>query len=602
MRYVNPSVGPGVPPWGLDVVPAAHDQDGATAWVHRSRVLARLGERASAPVVFVGAPAGAGKSTLAGQWLGRDVRRHALVRVAAHQDDPALLAVLLQRALEEVGIAPGELSSVLTAVEPAFSAALLPGLRVLASAAEQRYLLVVDDIHLLVDARCQRLLGALADGVPDGSTLALVSREEPPAWLARARAERRLFELGPRDLAFDLDEATALFAGLELRPSPGEVAHVVEQAEGWAVGLYLTALAMSRDSAAAAQSAVVAAHGGDRFILDYLRSQVLATLSPDEHAFMSGTSILEDLHGPVCDAVLERGDAAAVLPALHRRIQLVVPLDGEGRRFRYHHLLREALLAELTATRPHQVPVLHRRAACWYAGHGDLDAAIRHAKAADDLPLTARLIWSGIGPCITSGRPDRLRGWLADLTRPQIAGERWLSVAAASCALQSGDPDGMTRWLISTQTHAGLGWREHVSSDEYAATYATLVALVGGDGLADTAALCADAMRGLPPDAVLQPVAAFLRGVCLTLQRDLEPGRRALRHAEALARALDVPLLARGRRTVLAGAARRPGRRHQPRRRADRPGRRADPSPPPRPPLHRCPLHHRARACPGPAP
>lgn len=521
---------------------AARTERGETAWVTRSAALAHLGD-ACPPVAFVSAPAGAGKTTLAAQWLGRDGRRHAVVTVAAHQDDPALLAGLLQRAMGELGLAAGGLDAVLTGAEPSFSAALLPGLRALAGTPAAPYVLVVDDVHRLRDARCQLLLQAVADSVPAGSTLALLSRGEPPAWLARARAERRLLELGPKDLAFDQAEATALFRGLGLRPTQRDVAHVVEQAEGWAVGLYLTALAMQRDGSADADWAAVAPHGGDRFILDYLTSQVLAAASPDEHVFMVATSVLEELHGPLCDAVLGRADSAAVLAALHRRIQLVVPLDGEARRLRYHHLLQQALQAQLAATKPALVPDLHRRAAAWYAAHDDLDAAVRHAKAADDLPLTSRLIWSGIGPCVTSGRPDRLRGWLADLTDRQLAADPWLSVAAALCALQSGNPDGMTRWIIATRRHAGPHWRGHVSTDAYAATYAVLVALVGADGLAETAVLCADAIQGLPPDAVLLPVVAFLRGVCLTLQRDLEPGRLSLREAETLARALDVPLL-----------------------------------------------------------
>jgi len=249
-----------------------------------------------------------------------------------------------------------------------------------------------------------------------------------------------------------------------------------------------------------------------------------------------------------------------VLQALHSRIQLVLALDNCGLRFRYHHLLREALQAELTATRPDLIPLLHARAAHWFADHGDLDAAIAHAKAAGDLALAGRLIWSNIGQCVTSGRPDRLRGWLADLTDAQIHHEPWLTVAAALHARQNGDADVAARWMIAAQAHAGgPRWREHVRDDNFAATYAALLATGGTCGLAETVALCDDALVGLAVDAIPRPLVVLMRGVCLSVQRHHEQGSAALAEAAALARALGAPLLEadslswQGMLAVLAG-------------------------------------------------
>src|SRR6266705_743250 len=78
--------------------------------------------------------------------------------------------------------------------------------------------LVLDDVHLLRDARCRDALSVLADHVPAGSRLVLAGRGGPPLRIARLRAEGRLLEIGPGDLALTRQDAAALLraAGLVL--------------------------------------------------------------------------------------------------------------------------------------------------------------------------------------------------------------------------------------------------------------------------------------------------------------------------------------------------------------------------------------------------
>jgi LuxR family maltose regulon positive regulatory protein len=511
--------------------------------VTRSRLLARLDTaRSSASVVVLSGPAGAGKSVLADQLLSMDDRHHAVVHLAPHTDEPIVLAKLLLDALQSLGVSTASARLSATAEEPAFSSVLLPAIaNLVATAGKVPYVLVVDDVHLVHDRRCHELLRAVGVSVGPGSWLVLLTRGAAPEWLAKVRAEGRLVELGPGDLAFDKAEATRLFRDLGLQPDPAEIARLVEQVEGWAVGLYLTALAMRRRGGAQGRRLGSAPQGTDAFIGDYLRSEVLDPLDPAEQEFLLHSCVLDELTAGACDAVLEREDSAAVLHRLHRHNLLVVRLDE--RRFRCHHLLAEHLVAELQGTDPAIVPVLHRRAARWYAAQSDLDSAIRHAKQAGDLPLAAELIWSGIEACLGSGYPDRLRLWLADLSDREIGSEPWLTLAAAWSAEQSGDLDRMRRWLLRAETHAGSDWRSRMHEDTYAASLATLVGIVGKAGLEDSVVLCEGAFHGLPPASGFRAAAAFIRGVCLSLLRRPVEGSESLVEAQSLARALDVPLV-----------------------------------------------------------
>ena len=83
---------------------------------------------------------------------------------------------------------------------------------------------------------------------------------------------------------------------------------------------------------------------------------MLAGQPEDVRSFLLDTSVLDDLSGPLCDAVTGRSGGQQLLESLERANLFVVPLDDERQWWRYHHLFAEALravtLAEMLAPPP----------------------------------------------------------------------------------------------------------------------------------------------------------------------------------------------------------------------------------------------------------
>ena len=93
--------------------------------------------------------------------------------------------------------------------------------------------LVLDDVHVLENWECRAAVSVLADHVPGGSRLALAGRAGPPLRVARPRAEGRVLEIGPPDLALTHDEASSLLRAAGLVLGEDEVAVLHRRAEGW---------------------------------------------------------------------------------------------------------------------------------------------------------------------------------------------------------------------------------------------------------------------------------------------------------------------------------------------------------------------------------
>ena len=261
--------------------------------------------------------------------------------------------------------------------------------------------LVFDHVELLHNDECLDAIAELALHVPPGSRLGSATRTEPPLPMPRLRAGGEVNEVGVGDLAMDESEARALLeaAGVELDET--DVKKLIERTEGWPVGLYLAALALRVGGSE--QNAVTPFSGDDRLVAEYLRSEVLNGLSDAEVTFLTHTALLDRMTGPLCDAVLGTQGSAEVLESRARSNLLVVPLDRQCEWYRYHHLFRDLLRAELRRREPTLIAELHRRAADWYEANGMPEIAIDHAHAGGDADRVNRLLLLCAQPAFAAG-------------------------------------------------------------------------------------------------------------------------------------------------------------------------------------------------------
>jgi LuxR family transcriptional regulator, maltose regulon positive regulatory protein len=499
--------------------------------VRRSSLVERLERGDPSPVVSVVAPAGYGKTTLLSQWAETSGQTFAWVSVEAPDNDPKALLSHVAEALDAIEPIDDRVFEALASPISSVPRTVLPRLRWAFASVTPPVVLVLDDVHVLHNPECRAAVSALGMHVPAGSRLVLAGRAEPPLKIARLRAEGQIVEIGAGDLALSRGEAAALLRNAGVTLGEADMAKLHRRTEGWPAGLYLAALCLREGGPY--EGAVAAFDGGDRFVTDYIESEFLARISRQQRVFLTRTAVLDRMCGPLCDAVLELSGSAATLAELARANLLLVPLDRQGKWYRYHHLFRDMLLAELSRFEPTLMPELRRRAAGWCVRNGLPEAAVEYSIAAGDVDEVARQVTKMGVPAYQHGRIATVRRWFQWLEDRRVIQERPILAA------HGGILAALTGRPVDAERCAGMAdrWQGNHSGpdDPDGLAWATLLRAILCRGGAEQMRADADeAVRRFAVQNIAAPAAALAQGIARVLSGDLDGADAAFEEATSI--------------------------------------------------------------------
>ncbi len=395
-------------------------------------------------MVAIVAAAGYGKTTLLGQWGETDPSAVAWISLDAGDNDPVVLLTHMAVALDRIEPLSPSVFAALSSQGASVMSTVLPRLGAALASMTRPVVLLLDDVHSLVEQACLDVIAELAERLPVGSQLVVTSRTVPALPLARLRARGVLAEVGAADLALDAGGARSLMRNAGVDLPDGAVAELTQRTEGWPAGLYLAALSVLARGDGEIQG--IPFTGDDRFVADYVRSEILSRLPDDLVQFLVQSAVLDRMSGSLCDAVLDRSGSGQVLGSIESSNLLLVPLDHRREWYRYHHLFRDVLVSELTLREPDLSPVLHRRAADWFDANGMPEDAAHHAFAGGDHDRAAVLLEQLALPLNRTGRLKTLQAWLDRFDEKVMERHPSLAVLAGWAAAMSGDAIGAVWW------------------------------------------------------------------------------------------------------------------------------------------------------------
>ncbi len=493
---------------------------------------------------------------LAVSWLRQSDRSCAWLSLDEGDNDPIRFWNYVMTALQSAGVDQnGHGLAMIQSPRPASLTDFVTNLINQLVAMPRPVILVLDDYHVIHNPVIHEGLGFLIDNQPDQFHLAIATRADPSLPLARLRGQRALAEIRVEDLRFSVDEIK-LFLNeiMALELSAADVEALADRTEGWAVGLVLAAQSMQRHDDR--QTFIETFSGSNRYILEYLIEEVLSRQSLAIRRFLLRASILDTLCGPLCDALMDQNNSQQILRQLQRENLFIIPLDDEGRWFRFHHLFID-LLGNIRRQEfsPEEIDGLNRQASQWYEQQGFIEEAVQHALRSEDVESAAALIERSAPTAIAQGQLMTLLSWLDKLPPAQLLARPRLRIHQAWALHLSGMHDAADSVLQDTRARL----QATPATDEVLALQGQIAAMLVGIATMredrDTVLREArEALASLPGgDLISRARVCIALGTAQAYSDDLERAGDTWEQARDLALAADNPFLAAAAVELLAG-------------------------------------------------
>jgi LuxR family transcriptional regulator, maltose regulon positive regulatory protein len=432
--------------------PISTDVSPTRSLLDRERLLQLLDRAVTKRVTIISAPPGSGKTSLLRAWADRstNLRRVAFVSVDRDQQNAQRFWCAVLDAIR------GPARSIDPETPPAPTAGLDDDQvvdRVLSEAAEQvePLVLIIDDLHELKSADALTQLEQLLAILPSSARVVLSSRRDPPIRLHQLRLADEMAEIRAGDLRFTERETRELLAASELSLSDAAVVALYQRTEGWAAGLRLAVISLSGHPDP--ERFVAEFSGTDRAIGEYLMAEMLERQPREVQSMLLRTSLVDRMNGELADLLAGRSGSEQMLLELEAANAFVVSLDAQRTWFRYHQLLADFLRLELRRTLADQVPELHRRAARWFADHGDIVEAVRHTLAAGDWPDAARLLADHLFSLTLDGQEGAIGALLRSFPGGASVDHPDLALARAATQLAHGRLEEAAAQLAQAESH-----------------------------------------------------------------------------------------------------------------------------------------------------
>jgi len=297
--------------------------------------------------------------------------------------------------------------------------------------------------------------------VPEGTTVILVSRRDPPPAFARLRVNNRLETIGWEDLRLTLAECgeIARLRGKKRQSDKG-IRGLHETTDGWAAGLVL----MLEGSRSRSFEPPSHTNRTPLELFDYFGSEIFGRLGKSVRTFLLKTAFLPDMTATTAEALTGERRAPQLLSYLRENNLFLMEHMHSEPLYRYHPLFREFLLSRAPDILGEQdTRAIKRRAAALLGEAGRIeDAAVLFSDIGDHASLS-RLILAHAGSLVAQGRSRTLEAWLGRLPEDTVQESPWLLYWLGACRMPV-DP-------VGSRSHAERSFEQFWDRKDPAGTF-----------------------------------------------------------------------------------------------------------------------------------
>ncbi|MCF8112136.1 MAG: hypothetical protein K9J85_11705 [Desulfobacteraceae bacterium] len=409
----------------------------------RKRLFGLLDENCPFPATWICGPGGSGKTTLIASYI--EHYQLPCLWYQIDESDSDISGFFYYMSLAGEKTAPQRSKNNLPLLTPEYASGISVFTRRFFEEIFDRLkkpgVLVLDN-YQDVSRECQlhEILREALTVIPEGINVFILSRSQPPAALARARAGNNLHELGWNQLRFHPQETRDLIYMLKQKTCPETLAdHLHKKTGGWVAGLILIMKRLEIEQLPAESFTQLI---GDS-AYDYFASEIFEDADPEIQNFFLKTSLFPEMTPRMAENLTGIENAENLLFNFHRNHWFTNRYTSSETRYQYHSMFRDFLLNRVSRTYPAPfLSGLKDKAAGLLKADGQLDSAVSLFLESGNPGQALDLILNHAQMMLNQGRIQTLEQLLIKLPPELFDKEPWLLYWLGACKLPSKPAEG----------------------------------------------------------------------------------------------------------------------------------------------------------------
>ena len=382
--------------------------------VQRERLFRLLEKSSDKPVKWISGPGGSGKTTLVSSYLETRKLPAIWYQVDQRDADPATFFYYMGLAFRN-SVSPDQES--LPLLTPEYLAGIKTFTRhyfdQLFTQLPVPFAIVLDNYQDVASSSSFHEI--IMEGlflIPEGITVIVLSRNEPPPVLTTHNAAERFESLGWSDIRFSFDEAKQ-FAGIQTDSAleTEALTRLYTKTDGWIAGLLLI-LESLKGSVLDYQ--LLENMPLDK-VFDYFTEKIFDRSDPELQVFLLKTAFAPGITAHMAEQLTGIGSSEQILSRLCRN-RFFTEMHSSDSFYQYHPLFRAFLLARAVKTFPaNELREIRRSAASLLEAAGRTEDAAGLLIEATDWDGITELVLNTAPLFAAEGRSDAVYTWLSGM-------------------------------------------------------------------------------------------------------------------------------------------------------------------------------------------
>jgi LuxR family transcriptional regulator, maltose regulon positive regulatory protein len=418
-----------------------------SSWVlRRERLFQLLETYRKTSIIWIVAPGGFGKTTLASSYLA-ERKIPCLWYSLDERDSEAAVFFRFMSVAARMAL-PGGKRPLPQPCVPRRGVDRVFALRYFASlygCLRSPFFIVLDDYQRIpVRSELHECIDACLDILPEGVNVLILSRDHPPARFARLKANGRMVQMGVEEIRFTYEEVERMAQQRRLAGvSTDIIRHIHSRTRGWAAGLALIMDGSGKSLAG------VQALSDTRMqdVFDYLAAEVFDERDGDTKRFLMRSAFLPRMRKEWVEKLTGIDHSGEMLSRLFR-LHLFIERSGDDANplYRYYPIFREFLLSKAIEVFNGEELVKTRRSAALLLANADrAEDALEILIEARDWDYLGRLVDKGARLSISQGRIVMMGKLLSAIPKEFIEEAPWLLYWLGVSGIAQGPAESRTR-------------------------------------------------------------------------------------------------------------------------------------------------------------